>query len=202
MNVIVSWDRALFYWINHGWARPSLDPFFVFWTEPRFFVAPGIGAVIWLLWKGGDKGRRVLLALLLGVLLTDQMASHVVKPVVHRLRPCVALTDARTPHGKTTSLSFPSSHATNIAGAMTILALAYTGAWRCLFVAVALLVGLSRVYLGVHYPGDVLGGFVLGIFLGSMAWKVTGRYMIERSTPPENNACVGDAAGNDGNDDR
>lgn len=174
MELLASWDRELFYWINHGWAHPFLDPFFIFWTEKRNFIIPAILVVVWMFWKGGSKGRRVIMALVLGVLLTDQVSSHVVKPMVHRLRPCVALSDARTPYGKTTSLSFPSSHASNIAGVMMILSLAYPGWWRVLFVSVALLVGLSRIYLGVHYPGDVFGGYVLGVLLGMLAWYVAG----------------------------
>lgn len=115
----------------------------------------------------------MVVALVITVTLTDQVSAHVFKGIFDRIRPCNALTGVLTPDEKPNSYSFPSSHATNMGGSMTLLALAYPPwAWLCgLF---GFLVGLSRVYLGVHYPSDVMGGWLLGMAIGWGLWKIFG----------------------------
>jgi len=119
--------------------------------------------------KGGEKGRWVVGTMLLCVLVTDQTASHLIKPLFERVRPCNALPDILTPHGKSPAFSFPSSHATNMGGSMLLLGLAYRP-WMGVTLGVALLVGISRIYLGLHYPSDVLFGWIWGAFIGWRLW--------------------------------
>jgi undecaprenyl-diphosphatase len=88
------------------------------------------------------------------------------------------------------SPSFPSSHAANTFGAAAVLA-ALRGRWWWLAFAPALAAGLSRVYLGVHYPSDALGGAALGAGLGVLAsravviaerrWRDARRAGLERA---------------------
>jgi undecaprenyl-diphosphatase len=80
----------------------------------------------------------------------------------------------RLPHGDRGTLSFPSSHAVNIAAAATVLGLSYP-AWSVPLAAGAAVVGLSRVYLGLHYPSDVLGGFFIGVLIGFLLDAVARR---------------------------
>jgi undecaprenyl-diphosphatase len=137
-----------------------------------------VALVLWLWAKGGMKGRLLVAAILINVAVTDQLSSHVIKRLVERPRPCQTLSDVRSPDGCGPASSFPSSHATNIGGVMTLVSLAYP-AWTPLAAVTALLVGLSRVYLGVHYPSDVLAGFLIGFLcalavrrlVDRMAWR-------------------------------
>jgi undecaprenyl-diphosphatase len=85
--------------------------------------------------------------------------------MVKRIRPCNALTDAITPLGCTGSYSFPSNHALNNFAAATFYYRLYPNLKWILF-TVASLVSISRVYLGLHYPSDILGGALLGIIFG------------------------------------
>lgn len=173
-------DLALLFWINQAWAGPWLDRLFVFVTEPRHFLVAAVLAAAALGLKGGARGRRLLLCLAVGVALSDPLSSRVIKRWAGRTRPCRALTGLRLPDGDRGSLSFPSSHAVNLAAAATIAGAEYP-AWSWALALFALLVGLSRVYLGLHYPSDVLGGFAIGIAIGGLV-AVSARRWRSRSS--------------------
>ncbi len=162
-------DVAVFRWINESWSSPFLDSFFSFITDIQHFWILIAALLAYWLWKGGEKGRWLVLSLVLAVLISDQTASHVVKGIVERVRPCNALDGVLTPAGKSGAYSFPSSHAANMGSSMFLLSMVFRPlTW--LFVLIALLVGLSRIYLGLHYPSDVLGGYALGLLVGFSVW--------------------------------
>jgi undecaprenyl-diphosphatase len=109
----------------------------------------------------------VLVALALAFTLTDL----VIKPVVARARPFDASVDARVIDRRPLTYSFPSGHtASSIASAVTLSRLWPAG--RLVLWSLATLVALSRIYVGVHYPLDVLGGAVLGLACAWMAQRV------------------------------
>lgn len=76
--------------------------------------------------------------------------------------------------GPRSSLSFPSSHAANMGAALVLLLLAF-GRWGWVFLPLALASGLSRIYLGLHYPSDVAGGYLLGAGIGWGVWWLVER---------------------------
>ena len=169
-STLYSFDVSLFRWINEGWSCSFLNVFFAFITDIRhYWVLIALLIVYWL-WKGGLEGRWLVLGLVVAVLLSDQTSAHLLKGLVQRIRPCNALEGVLTPNGKSAAFSFPSSHAANMGSSMLLLSLAFRR-WIPLFVVIALLVGLSRVYLGLHYPSDVLGGYVLGLLIGFGVWR-------------------------------
>ncbi len=170
MSLLHRLDIATFYAVNNGFSHPALDVFFSFVTELKNYLAPIALLSAYLWFRKAPKGRYCLLALLLCVGLTDGISSHLVKHWVQRLRPCAALPHVLMPHGDRNTFSFPSSHAVNIAGAMTVLALYFPQGIPA-YLAIAFIIGLSRVYLGLHYPSDVLAGYLLGGLLGMIAWR-------------------------------
>jgi undecaprenyl-diphosphatase len=130
------------------------------------FLLLGI-AVCAAIYLGFRSPHRWLAAVLLLVSIgvADLVSVRLVKAGVHRQRPCQELRDIRTPVGCGSGRSFPSAHAANAAAAATVLAWG-AHALSPVGIALAVLVGISRVYLGVHWPTDVLAGWILGIAIG------------------------------------
>jgi undecaprenyl-diphosphatase len=173
MNV----DVALFRLINIDMGWDALAPLMKVMSTLVYFAPVILALVAWMVFRDGRRGRVTVAALLLLIPVSDQLSSHVIKPWVGRPRPCRAeagIEGVKT-HGARCSSrgSFPSSHAVNIAAVAFLLA----GRYRRAVVpaaAVAFLVGYSRIYLGVHYPLDVIGGWALGCLLGVGAVWLAG----------------------------
>jgi undecaprenyl-diphosphatase len=127
-----------------------------------------------------------ILALALALFTSDFIGSNVLRPAFGRMRPCYALPPGSfrwlAPAANASSL--PSLHASN----MFAIALVATLARRelaPLVYLVAVAVTLSRVYLGVHWPSDVLAGAVWGSFAAALGWVISGRVARRRVSSPE-----------------
>jgi undecaprenyl-diphosphatase len=155
-------DLSLFYGINHA-HHPLLDAVMLFVTDIKKTGILLLLVWLGLLWKGGGKGRTVALMLLPLILITDQLSSHVLKDLFGRVRPCEVLDGVRAIDGCRHSLSFPSSHAVNTFAAATLFTVFYRRWVPWVAYGLAALVSYSRVYLGLHYPSDVLGGALIGV---------------------------------------
>lgn len=113
----------------------------------------------------------VLLGLVVLILLSDQLSSHLIKPLVHRLRPTHEPTLQGLLHivrnHRAGGFSFVSSHATNGFAFAVFTSLIFKNRLYSLVVITwAIFTGYSRLYLGVHYPLDVLCGTIIGIGCG------------------------------------
>jgi undecaprenyl-diphosphatase len=183
-DFLYSIDVAVFRCVNEGWSCSPLNGFFSYITD---FHHTGILLVIvlfvlyQLIW-GGAKGRWLVLGLVVGVTLSDQGTSHLLKNWIQRIRPCNALPGVLTPVGGSDAYSFPSSHAANMGSSMFLLARTFP-TFKGLFITIAILVGLSRVYLGLHYPSDVLGGYLFGVGIGWVVWEVLERIKLYFQSP-------------------
>ncbi len=179
LAVMAAADRWLFLKINRDWTSASLNALMPVVTDLhklawfRWGVAPGALA-LWL-WRGGRRALQVLAVAAVAVGAGDLLAYRVIKPWVARPRPEYAVLGAvkRAPTGG--YLGFPSNHAVNTAAAAAVLSAAYPGG-AFAFAGAAALIGYSRVYVGAHYPGDVLAGWALGALMGwPWAWLMLGR---------------------------
>lgn len=185
MQWLQSLDTALFRWINTSWANPVFDVLMPWLSGNRLFVPLLLllGAVY--LWR--QRGRALLVLLMVGcaVGLADGLICNPVKKAVGRPRPFEVLTDVRLPGrddansrmltrpapatdnppspatAKRRLNSMPSAHAANWFAATLVLFLCHRRSVRFML-PLAVLVALSRVYNGVHYPSDVLAGAALG----------------------------------------
>lgn len=155
-------DVAIFRWINDGHQWSLLDRLMPFLTELGNWHVPILVAWTALLLFGGARGRWAALLVIPLITVSDQMSSNLLKNFFDRVRPCNALADVHLLVGCSSSFSMPSSHAANFGAASVHLSWFYPRAAPVLAV-LALLVGYSRVYVGVHYPFDVLVGFLVGV---------------------------------------
>ena len=158
-------DLSLFRWVNQSLANPVGDVLFPFLTELQNFTLIYAFAILGFAFLGKQRDRVMLLLLLIVILIGDQLSSSVIKPLVGRLRPCAVLDNVRllVPCGP--GKSFPSSHAVNNFAMAFLAGRYYRRAAPYLF-AYAFLVALSRVYIGVHYPADIVAGALLGCAVG------------------------------------
>ncbi|MCL6260275.1 phosphatase PAP2 family protein [Aquiflexum sp. TKW24L] len=176
LEKISEWDEALFLWLNQ-YHVDFLDPIMYFFTQTYPWI-PLYIFLIFLVWKAhGKQGWWVILGVLLSVLLADQITSALMKPFFERLRPCheVILNGMIHNYGKCGGMyGFASSHAANSFAVATAMYLGLsvrfpTVKWLFLW---AVLFSYTRIYLGVHYPGDVLVGGLVGILCGLASYHL------------------------------
>jgi undecaprenyl-diphosphatase len=173
---LLEWEGAALLWIQNSLRGPLTDSFFMFYTQL------GNTGMIWLvasvLMLCFKKTRRAGVAGLLGLSVGFVLTNLTIKPLVGRIRPWLtvegltALVAEHDPH------SFPSGH--------TCAAFAATCAWRPHLpkgwgntaLVFAALMGLSRLYVGVHFPTDVLVGALIGVLSAWIVYK--GKKMLSR----------------------
>jgi undecaprenyl-diphosphatase len=162
LQSLLELDAYLFFLLNYKAQNVVLDLLMPILTNLDYWRIPiGLLAVSLLIF-GKKRGRVAVLLLILGITLSDQICNNVLKPLVGRVRPCHVLDNVHLLINCTHSFSFPSSHATNIFAGMIIFSFVYTKL-RIGLLIIAALVAYSRVYVGVHYPFDVVAGTALGV---------------------------------------
>lgn len=181
-------EIAAFRLVNTKAANPVLDAIMPVVTDLDRWRIVFVAAWIILAMLGGKKGRWAAIALIPLIAASDQISSGLIKPLVQRARPCEVLGQVHLWYGQegwiTTpevlvrsykaTLSFPSGHAANITAAMVFLGLLYRKILAPL-ASIAAIVCFSRIYIGVHWPSDVLAGAALGSSLALIACSILER---------------------------
>ncbi len=180
MSTLLEWDRQLFIWLNDlhtAW----LDPVMFFLTNTLAWTP----LYAWLLYlivrQHGRNAWIYIVGIAITIALADQVTSSLIKPYFMRLRPThepdltgLVHTVNQYKGGK---FGFASSHAANTFGAATFLFLALNSSYR--YVGLLFLwagfVSYTRIYLGVHYPGDILAGAIVGACFGWAAYTASAR---------------------------
>ena len=140
-----------------------------------------LAIAVWLAWRRDWRDAVVLVA----ITISGRLLVEVQKGWAGRMRP-----DANEHLDHVTSLSFPSGHAANTTIVLLTLAVLLPASERGRFFAIwlavllALLVGISRVMLGVHWPSDVIGGWSFGLFWTLLLLRLTGHSIEDGTSPP------------------
>ncbi len=164
-------DTELFRLLNGLSGNPVLDGIMIGLSSVAVWGGIAAAFVLYAVARRSRTLIRLCLVLAVTIGASDFVTYQVLKPAVGRARPCYALKDVHLVASRCGSdVGFPSNHAANSMAAAVILA-AYAARRRARLAifGAAVLVGLSRVYLGVHYPLDVLAAFGVGGVFGALA---------------------------------
>lgn len=168
-----AWDKKLFVLLNGKWTNSFFDAVLPYFRDSVFWAPLYIFVLVFIALNYGKKGTWWSLAFVCTIAIADMVSSRVFKTSFERLRPCqdpfffdqVRLL-LKACSG---SFSFTSSHAANhfgMASFASITLYASFGKWIYLSYVWAFFIAYAQVYVGVHYPLDVLGGALLGILAG------------------------------------
>lgn len=172
MQQILEADKYLFYLINNKWSNSFFDTLMPFVRNANFWLPLYLFLLIFALLNIKKSGWFILLILCTAA-LTDVLSSHIIKNHIFRLRPCrdpsllgtVRVLVFYCPQ----SSGFTSSHAANHFGLATFASVTlypYAGKWIYLSFLWAFLIIYAQLYVGVHYPIDVLCGALVGVVAG------------------------------------
>jgi undecaprenyl-diphosphatase len=162
--MLANLDIAIFHWINRFFVFSWLDPVMVYITDLNHFQWWLIIGLLSFILFGKRRERLSMFLIIIAVIFSDILGNFL-KHLFVRMRPEHILENVRLLIESTSSYSLPSNHAMNTAAAATVLVLRYPKKKIIGYCAIVIsfLVSYSRVYVGVHYPSDIISGWLFGI---------------------------------------
>jgi undecaprenyl-diphosphatase len=169
LEKLIELDRELFVYLN-DMQSPFWDTVMIFASDKYVWVPFYLGVIAYVIWRYKRQSIPMLLLAILTIALADSITSGIFKPYFARLRPChdASLSEViNIVAGCGGKFGFMSSHAANAFGFAVFFNLILSDRYaifKVILVVWAVVVSYSRIYLGVHFPGDVVGGAIVGSF--------------------------------------
>jgi undecaprenyl-diphosphatase len=179
---LISWlehfDKIAFTFVHRDLAAPWLDNVMLLLRNPYVWIPLYVFMMWWALRLERTKGLKFIILTILCFAITDYTSASILKVYFERLRPCYDEDTVKIIRGLIDcggKYSFPSSHAANHFGLATFWYCAIyfltRQKWYWLWLW-AFMISLAQVYIGKHFPLDIVGGAVLGIFTGWLLFKL------------------------------
>jgi undecaprenyl-diphosphatase len=170
LDTLVRWDTDLIIWLN-SMHSPFWDSFMYIYSDKWTWVPMYFVILYVLLVKYGFKTKTLWLVIMFGLTITlsDSISASLIRPIVARLRPSNPLNPIShllhfVNDYRGGRYGFPSCHASNSFALVTLLFLYFRNRKLTIFAVIwGLLNTYCRIYEGVHYPGDILAGIIVGI---------------------------------------
>lgn len=184
MEIVQRLDELLLRQINVEWHNQFFTWLMPFLRSTEIWVPMYVFMILLVVFNISKNGVWWMLFAIATVAVTDIFTAQVLKENIHRLRPCndaqvqqwlQLVPGLRTPR----SFSFASSHAANHFGIATYFAIsmrALLGNWRWLLLVWAGAICYAQLYIGVHYPSDILAGAIIGFATGSLLGRTQTKY--------------------------
>jgi membrane-associated phospholipid phosphatase len=189
-DLLIYWDYTAWYYLNTQWINDVFDVLMPFLRNQWTWAPLYLFLLIFMPANYGRKGWMWCVFFLMAFAIGDYVSASIIKPYYIRLRPCnnpyiKDIVHLLVPCGS--GLSFPSSHATNhfAMGIFSAVSLRKKTKWIWPVALLwALSIGYAQVYVGVHFPGDVVVGGILGTLIGLLVGYMYNRvYNRERLYP-------------------
>ena len=172
---IVEIDKQIMVFLNKTISNPIFDFIMPIITNQNFLVFFGLILIGYLAYFGGKRGRITIVLLLIAAGFSDAICFQIIKPWVGRIRPSHEFYEyINLLVSKGGKYSFPSNHAANSFVFATVLSYFYDKNRISLYI-LASTIAFSRVYVGVHYPLDIIFGSIIGYII---SWIILSLWVI------------------------
>tara|TARA_X000001036_G_scaffold315239_1_gene293713 strand:- start:4318 stop:4917 length:600 start_codon:yes stop_codon:yes gene_type:complete len=175
INTIVEIDKNLMVFLNKTLSNPIFDILMPIITNQKFLTIIGVILILYLGFYSGKRGKITLIVLIFAAGISDAVCAQIIKPWVGRIRPSHEFIEyINLLVSKGGKWSFPSNHAANSFAFATVLSYFYDKNKTMIF-SIASVIAFSRVYVGVHYPLDIIFGSLLGY---TVSWIILSVWVI------------------------
>jgi undecaprenyl-diphosphatase len=169
LEYLIKIDIYLFYFIYETLSNPFFDWLMPLFHNPKNWIAPLLILWIYMIIKDKDKRWQLLVLIPLVIILCDQTGRYI-KHLELRDRPWAGLDIIALVKQSGMHFSFPSNHSANAVGLAMVISAIYPKV-KYYFWGLAFTIMFSRIYIGVHFPADVIIGAIIGLSFGFLLIK-------------------------------
>jgi len=168
ISLIHAVDYNFLYFFNSIISNSFFDLIFPVITNSKNWIFPTLFFYTFLIIKFKKRGLIAFLLTLLCIIITDAISAQLLKPYFMRIRPSHEVYEnINLLIGKGGKYSFPSNHAANSMALAFTTSFFFKNSFKYLFI-LSIMIGFSRIYVGVHYPFDIIFGFIFGYLISML----------------------------------